>query len=109
MGIHQRFLPQTAEYHTRWIHRERRFAFDASTKLTTASGASADAQILNVSNRGCMVRSHLSVQPGEHLSFLLEPLGFVEAEVRWTSGDDMGLELVARDPSYPEYQFAYPP
>jgi hypothetical protein len=109
MGIHQRFLAETAEHFTPRVEREKRYAVATATTLITASGTSVDAQILNLSNSGCRIRSKLSVRPGEHLTFLLEPLGFVEAEVRWTCGNDMGVELVARDPSYSEYRFAYPP
>ena len=109
MGIHERFLADTAQCLASRVDREKRYPVAASTIVTTITGASATARILNVSNRGCRIETSLLLQHRDCVRLVLEPLGLVEAEVRWTNEDQAGLKLIARDSTHSDYRFSYPP
>lgn len=109
MGTYDRKLHQTAEDLSVWTKREMRYAVVASTVVSTSEGRAASAVILNLSNKGCRVRTALPLAVGERVTFVVEPHGMVEAEVCWRSEADAGLQLIARDPFYRDYTFCYPP
>lgn len=108
MGIHERLSGLPTELFRQWTARDTRYAVDGVTTVTATDGRSAPALVLNVSNAGCRIGTRLAVQPGDRLTFVLEPLGLVEAEVRWTAGDEAGLSLLSRDANYTDYSLSYP-
>lgn len=109
MGIHQPIRSPVADYLREWLEREKRYAVKGVTTVTTEAGRSATAQISNVSNRGCRITTNLDIVVGERLMLVVEPLGAVEAEVRWMIGNEAGLQFIGRDPFHSDYEFACRP
>ncbi len=109
MGIHQRFPSEAEQGLRRWTPREKRFAVDCPTVVTNAAGLSRTARISNLSNKGCRIITLLQLRPGERLQLVVEPLGLVEAEVRWTEHNDAGLRLMSRDAFHDGYEFSLQP
>jgi hypothetical protein len=81
----------------------------SATTITTEAGRYGEAYISNVSNRGCRIATDLEIVVGERLRLVVEPIGAVEAEVRWTIGIEGGLQFVARDAFHSDYEFACRP
>jgi hypothetical protein len=109
MGVHDRFPALDAEVARYWKVRERRFEIAGLTSVTTETGEVASARVLNLSRNGCRIATFAALRPGEQLKLMLEPLGLVEAVVRWSDNNEAGLEIVTRDPFPDTYEFGYPP
>ncbi|HZU52118.1 MAG TPA: PilZ domain-containing protein [Sphingomicrobium sp.] len=109
MGTYDRKLHETVRGFSPWIDREMRYATAAMTTITTSDGRSASAKVLNVSNKGCRIRTSLPLKEGERLTFVVEPHGMVEAKVCWLRESEAGVKVITRDPFYRDYSFAYPP
>jgi PilZ domain len=108
MAFHDRSFHRSIEDLRPWAARESRYVVAAPTTIMTAKGA-ADATVVNLSNGGCRIRSAMPLRSGERLSLVVEPLGMVDAEVRWTDDGDAGLKLIGRDPYYGDYRLYYLP
>ena len=109
MGVHQPIRSPVADCLREWLKREKRYSVTSATTITTEAGRSGEAHISNVSNRGCRIATDLDIVVGERLRLVVEPIGAVEAEVRWTIGIEAGLQFVARDAFHSDYEFACRP
>ena len=109
MAIHDRNFHRSLDGARTWTPREIRYAVGAVTTIRTTDGQSATARVVNLSNAGCRIATRLPLRPGELLSLVVEPLGMIDAEVRWTSDNDAGLKLIRRDPFYGDYRLYYLP
>ena len=109
MAFHDRSFHQSIEDFRPWAARETRYEVAAATTVTMPNGTSAAAVVVNISNCGCRISSEAPISEGERLSLVVEPLGMVDAEVRWTRDTDAGLKLVGRDPFYSDYRSSYLP
>ncbi len=64
--------------------------------LIYSSAGCVDCQVIDVSASGARVRPVEPIGPDDtHLRFLLARLGLFEAEIRWRSGDAIGLAFNA--------------
>ena len=109
MGIHQKFLTRSPQGFRKWAPREQRYSLRTATTITTAAGACGAAVVSNLSNRGCRIVTLLTLQPGDRLTLIVEPLGLIEAQVQWTIGDEAGLKLTDRNAFHSDYQFSCQP
>ena len=109
MGVHDRFFALDAQALRAWTQREKRYAVCGVTKITTETGETGAAHVLNVSKNGCLISTFVDLRLGERLELMVEPLGFVEAEVRWSANNEAGLKILSRDSFADTYEFAYPP
>lgn len=108
MSFHDPSFHRSIEDLRSWPQREPRYAVRAATTFTTNSALAAGV-VTNISNGGCRITTEAPLRNGERLQLVVEPLGMVDAEVRWTSQTDAGLKFVARDPFYGDYRLAYLP
>jgi hypothetical protein len=109
VGLHQPIGSPAADFLREWLKREKRYAVKSVTTITTAAGRSSEALISNVSNRGCRIATDLDIVVGERVTLVVEPLGAIEAEVRWMIGIEAGLQFIARDAFHSDYEFACRP
>ena len=109
MGVHQPIDFPAADCLGEWLKRERRYSVRSVTTVTTEAGRSGAAHISNISNRGCRIATDLDIVVGERLKLVVEPIGAVEAEVRWMIGIEAGLQFLARDAFHSDYEFACRP
>ena len=109
MSVHDREFHASIKAHRPWTVRETRYSVGADATISTSDGRFAPAVVRNLSNNGCRITTALELRNGECVSFVVEPLGRVEAEVRWTDEEGAGLKLVGRDPFYGDYRLSYLP
>jgi hypothetical protein len=109
MGIHHDFSTRLPQPFRKWEPREARYAVQTATTITTQSGASGAALVSNLSNQGCRIATILTLNPGDRLTLIVEPLGLVEAEVRWKIGDEAGLKLTGRNAHHSDYRLSCAP
>lgn len=69
---------------------------------------SAQGVILDLSSVGCKARSSVVVEKGDFMGVLIDvpqdatPLQVALAVVRWSHGQDFGLEFIRMEPNYQE-------
>jgi hypothetical protein len=108
MSFHDPSFHRSIEDLRSWPAREVRYAVRATTTMST-NGAVAAAVVMNISNGGCRITTEAPLRSGDRLHLVVEPLGMVDAEVRWTNETDAGLKFIARNAFYGDYRLAYLP
>jgi hypothetical protein len=81
-----------------------RFPVRFRSSFTSLNIVGGDGSITDLSLRGCRVESHTEVRPGTSLEVRIHtsgdepPLKIQEAVVRWSRGQQFGMEFVKLEP-----------
>lgn len=80
-----------------WVSRSERLPVCAAAIIQSADGFKSEANITNMSDSGCKVHTPKPFSIGDRVRITIERLGFLDAEVRWTSIGSAGLQFLGRE------------
>jgi hypothetical protein len=73
--------------------REARYFVDLAASFRNASGASRAIKVRNLSARGCRFATSRRMGVGDYLTITIGNLGFIDAQVKWRSGNVHGVRF----------------
>ena len=80
--------------------RGERYRVDCPVRFTHEGGVTGEGGLLNLSIKGCAIRSHVSIEEGMLLALQLKPAASAAAihiemaRVRWVNNDECGIEFL---------------
>ena len=81
------------------IVRSERYPVDCPVRFTHEGGVTGEGELINLSIKGCALRSHVSMEEGMLLALQIQPAGSAApvhidmARVRWVNDDECGIEF----------------
>ena len=75
------------------VQRAQRRITNFAALAQRIDGTCAYARVVNLSYKGCELRSELWLDPGEQFILTLPKRGRLGAQVRWVLGDRLGVKF----------------
>ena len=77
-----------------WKVRGVRRAVSRTALLVRADGRQARVLVSDISYEGCQLLTEQQFEKGECVTFTMPGTGTIDAQVRWVSGDGVGLRFL---------------
>ena len=82
------------QHRREWIPRNERVEIDVDAVIHRRDGSKVAIRLVNISFEGCELTAVDPFEIGERVRIAIDGQGYIEAEMRWSSGGRAGAKFL---------------